>query len=306
MADTAPEPLAEYARKRDFAHTPEPAGSLAPPPDDAPRFVVQEHSATRLHWDLRLERDGVLVSFALPNALPVAPRENHLAVHTEDHPLEYLTFHGDIPKGNYGAGTMSVWDTGTYEVLKWDERKIEVHLRGSRVDAAYALFPLGAKGEAPGKDWMIHLMGDALAPAAEPFPEQGIEPMLARTGALPPAASPPRRPSATSSSTCSGSTGTPSRASPTRSGARSCATSSPTASAGSSPTTSSVRARRSSPPRRRRASRGSWPSASTRPTSRAGAARPGSSTRSSRGRRSSWAAGSPARAAGATASARSS
>jgi bifunctional non-homologous end joining protein LigD len=111
-------PLDEYHRKRDPGATPEPM----PPPeggddgrDGVCRFVVQEHHATRLHWDLRLERDGVLVSFAIPNALPEEPGVNRRAVHTEDHPIEYLDFHGEIPKGNYGAGSMTIWDRGTYE-----------------------------------------------------------------------------------------------------------------------------------------------------------------------------------------------
>ncbi len=180
----AKKPLAEYDAKRDFAATPEPAAKpKRRAKAAAPRFVVQEHHATRLHWDLRLERDGVLVSFAVPNALPVEPRRNHLAVHTEDHPLEYLDFHGEIPQGSYGAGTMTIWDHGTYEVLKWEPRKIEVHLHGERVDARYALFPLD-KSEDP-KDWMIHLMGEPADPEMEPMPDW-IAPMLAKTGTLPP------------------------------------------------------------------------------------------------------------------------
>jgi bifunctional non-homologous end joining protein LigD len=175
--------LGTYRAKRG-APTPEPGGE-APrrrrtPKAKAPRFVVQQHSARRLHWDLRLERDGVLVSFALPNGLPYEPGHNLLAVHTEDHPLEYLEFHGEIPKGSYGAGTMDVWDTGTYEVRKFDEEKIEVRLQGERVDGWYALFPL--KGDRGSDDWMIHRMGDA----AEAAPPERIAPMLATLGrALP-------------------------------------------------------------------------------------------------------------------------
>ena len=104
--------LREYRAKRDFKETPEPAPkkrSRAKQPK-LPRFVVQEHSATRLHWDLRLEHDGALASWAIPNGLPEGPKDNRLAVRTEDHPLEYLTFHGEIPKGSYGAGTMTIWD----------------------------------------------------------------------------------------------------------------------------------------------------------------------------------------------------
>jgi bifunctional non-homologous end joining protein LigD len=144
--------------------------------------VVQEHHATRLHWDLRLERDGVLVSFAVPNGLPTEPGDNRLAVHTEDHPLEYLEFHGEIPKGNYGAGSMTIWDRGTYEELKWEPRKIEVRLHGERVEGRYALFPIGR--EAGTKDWMIHRMDPPADPSAEPMPDR-LVPMLARSGSLP-------------------------------------------------------------------------------------------------------------------------
>lgn len=181
---SAKKPLADYDAKRDFGATPEPkAASKRRRKAAASRFVVQEHHATRLHWDLRLERDGVLVSFAVPNALPVEPGRNHLAVHTEDHPLEYLDFHGEIPAGSYGAGSMTVWDRGTYDVLKWEDRKIEVHLHGERVDAVYALFPIGKEAEP--KDWMVHLMGEPADPAMEPLPGW-IAPMLARAGELPP------------------------------------------------------------------------------------------------------------------------
>jgi bifunctional non-homologous end joining protein LigD len=180
------ERLRTYQAKRDFGATSEPAGrEAAEPAADGPprrRFVVQEHHATRLHWDLRLERDGVLVSFAVPNGLPEEPRDNRLAVHTEDHPLEYLDFHGEIPRGSYGAGTMTIWDAGTYEELKWEPRKIEVRLRGERVQGRYALFPLD-KDDHP-KNWMIHRMDPPADPAAETMPEK-VLPMLARLGKLP-------------------------------------------------------------------------------------------------------------------------
>jgi DNA ligase D-like protein (predicted 3'-phosphoesterase) len=111
----ARDPLTEYVAKRDFVHTPEPgteATGLARPGEL--RFVVQEHHARRLHWDLRLEHDGVLWSWAVPKGIPMRPKPNHLAVRTEDHPLPYLSFEGEIPAGQYGAGTMTVWDRGTY------------------------------------------------------------------------------------------------------------------------------------------------------------------------------------------------
>jgi bifunctional non-homologous end joining protein LigD len=173
--------LETYRSKRSAQKTPEPMGEDAASADRR-RFVIQEHHATRLHWDLRLERDGVLVSFAIPNGLPEAPKDNRLAVHTEDHPLEYLEFEGDIPKGQYGAGTMRVWDRGTYEVLKWEPRKIEARLHGERVQGRYALFPID-KDENP-KNWMIHRMDPPADEAAEPMPEK-IVPMMARTATLP-------------------------------------------------------------------------------------------------------------------------
>src|SRR3954469_782122 len=174
--------LGTYRAKRDFEETPEPAGEATPAADRA-RFVIQEHHATRLHWDLRLEHDGALASWAIPNGLPEEPKDNRLAVRTEDHPLEYLDFHGEIPKGNYGAGTMRIWDRGTYEELKWEPRKVEVALHGERLEGRYALFPLD-KGDQP-KNWMIHRMAPPADPAREPMPDK-IVPMMARAGALPP------------------------------------------------------------------------------------------------------------------------
>jgi bifunctional non-homologous end joining protein LigD len=174
--------LNSYRSKRDFARTREPAGG-AVKDGGAARFVVQEHDAMNLHWDLRLEHDGALVSWALPKGLPQAPNENHFAAATEDHPLEYLAFEGEIPKGQYGAGTMKIWDRGTYECLKWEPRKVEVALHGERVDARYALFPI-AQGEQP-KDWMIHRMDPPADPGREPMPAR-LKPMLATAGKLPP------------------------------------------------------------------------------------------------------------------------
>ena len=106
-------------------------------------------------------------------------------MHTEDHPLEYLDFEGEIPKGEYGAGTMRVWDRGTYDCLKWEPRKIEVALHGERLDARYALFPIDKEDEP--KDWMIHRMDPPADPDREPMPSH-VKPMLARAGQLPPEA----------------------------------------------------------------------------------------------------------------------
>src|SRR6201989_615066 len=110
--------LSEYDRKRDFGATPEPAGAEPAAERDEYRFVMHERTARRLHGDIRLERDGVLVSWAVPKGVPMDPKTNHLAVHTEDHPLEYVSFEGTIPAGEYGGGTMTIWDRGTYECEK--------------------------------------------------------------------------------------------------------------------------------------------------------------------------------------------
>jgi bifunctional non-homologous end joining protein LigD len=178
LATTKPsQKLGDYHAKRDFKATSEPAGD----PDagtDGHRFVIQEHHATRLHWDLRLEHDGVLASWAVPNGIPPDPAENRLAVRTEDHPLEYLEFHGEIPKGQYGAGTMTIWDRGTYELHKWEARKVEVTFHGERLTGRYGLFGIGKPGETK-DDWMIHRMDPPTDPDREPMPER-IVPMMAR------------------------------------------------------------------------------------------------------------------------------
>jgi bifunctional non-homologous end joining protein LigD len=178
--------LKDYRAKRDLANTPEPDDEGHAITGEA-RFVIHEHSATRLHWDLRLERDGVLASWAIPKGLPEEPKDNRLAVWTEDHPIEYLDFHGEIPSGQYGAGTMSIWDRGTYEAIKWEPRKIEVALHGERVNARYALFPISNQDRSQSsrpKEWMIHRMDPPADATREPTPEH-VKPMLARAGPLP-------------------------------------------------------------------------------------------------------------------------
>ncbi|HEX2038409.1 MAG TPA: DNA polymerase ligase N-terminal domain-containing protein [Acidimicrobiales bacterium] len=156
--------LGTYRAKRDFARTPEPAGDAATP-EAGGRFVVQEHHATSLHWDVRLERDGVLASWAVPKGIPPDPRVDHLAVQTEDHPLEYLDFEGVIPEGEYGGGQMTVWDTGTYECEKWHEREVMVVLHGGRARGRYVLF------RTRGRNWMIHRMDPPEDPTRELLPD---------------------------------------------------------------------------------------------------------------------------------------
>ncbi len=174
--------LTKYRGMRDASKTPEPVPKKAPRAGNDDRFVIQEHHARRLHYDLRLERDGVLVSWAVPKNLPDTPSVNHLAVHTEDHPLEYLTFHGTIPTGEYGAGKMIVWDTGTYETEKFNDippngpakgGEVIVTLHGQKIDGRYALI------QTDGKNWLAHRMKDQQRPQAG-----DLAPMLATEGSV--------------------------------------------------------------------------------------------------------------------------
>jgi bifunctional non-homologous end joining protein LigD len=164
--------LSEYEKKRSFEKTPEPRGRKRKKAAKATRFVIQEHHARRLHWDLRLEHDGTLVSFALPRGVPQDPKQNRLAVHTEDHPLEYLEFEGDIPKGSYGAGKMRIWDRGTYDAEKFRDDEVILTFEGDRVKGKYALF------QTKGDNWMIHRMDPPADPDREPMPEK-LKPMAA-------------------------------------------------------------------------------------------------------------------------------
>jgi bifunctional non-homologous end joining protein LigD len=169
----------EYERKRDFAKTPEPAPAKRAKEKRKPRFVVQEHSARRLHWDLRLEHDGAAASWAIPNGIPMDPEQNRKAIRTEDHPLEYLSWEGEIPKGEYGAGSMRVWDSGTYVLEKWTEAKVMAEFEGQRLRGRYAIFRAGKTD----RDWMIHRI-DPPDEVADPFPE-AVVPMLAKLAPLP-------------------------------------------------------------------------------------------------------------------------
>lgn len=143
------EALRTYREKRDFSVTHEPEGDRDM---NANRFVIQEHHSHHLHYDLRLERDRVLKSWAVPKGIPENVGEKHLAVAVEDHPVEYQTFEGEIPKGEYGAGTVTIWDSGTYDTKHWDEEKIEVTLHGRRLSGAYVLVTFKRAGA---KDWLL-------------------------------------------------------------------------------------------------------------------------------------------------------
>ena len=165
--------LTTYRSMRDASRTPEPVPASEPKPGKNNRFVIQEHHARRLHYDLRLERDGVLVSWAVPKNLPDTPSVNHLAVHTEDHPLEYLTFEATIPKGEYGAGKMVVWDTGTYDAEKFRDNEVIMTLHGQRISGRYALI------QTDGDQWLAHRMKDQAAPTVK-----DLAPMLATSGSV--------------------------------------------------------------------------------------------------------------------------
>ena len=158
---------------RDASKTPEPIPSAKPASDQGNTFVIQEHHARRLHYDFRLERDGVLVSWAVPKNLPETTSVNHLAVHTEDHPLEYGTFEGSIPKGEYGAGKVVIWDSGTYEAEKFLDDEVIVNLHGSRISGRYALI------QTNGDQWLAHRMKDQKV-----FDFGEISPMFATHGSV--------------------------------------------------------------------------------------------------------------------------
>ena len=196
--------LSEYVRMRDPDRTPEPFPAVGQPDaEENPTggiFVIQEHHARAYHLDFRLEHHGVLVSWALPRGVPDTPKKNHLAVHTEDHPLEYAQFQGVIPKGEYGAGTVSIWDSGSYECEKWrDGKEVIATLTGQPGGGLHGTkrFALIRTGESD-KQWLIHLMKEqpghhaaaaplAGAPGSAPAPRRlasvpDYAPMLATAG----------------------------------------------------------------------------------------------------------------------------
>ena len=187
--------LTVYRSKRDAQKTPEPVPSSTPGETDGRSFVIQEHHARRLHWDFRLEHDGVLVSWAVPKGPPSDPGQNHLAVHVEDHPLEYGAFEGDIPHGEYGAGHVTIWDSGHYDLEKWrDDEEIIVTLHGTPGgglggERRFALIHTGGEGKAA-QNWLMHLMKpegarrDTPSAAGKPIAGAPVSPMLATLGTV--------------------------------------------------------------------------------------------------------------------------
>lgn len=163
---TGTERLARYRQKRDFGRTEEPRGGRRKSSAREPRFVVQKHDASTLHYDFRLEAGGVLKSWAVPKGPPDDPRRKALAQPTEDHPLEYAGFEGEIPEGEYGAGTVEIWDSGTYDNLTEDHGEpvpveeaidrghVKVRLAGKRLHGGYALTRMRPRdGKSPG--WLL-------------------------------------------------------------------------------------------------------------------------------------------------------
>jgi len=181
-----PDALADYRERRDFRRTPEPSGDDADPQrtsddsdmaqSDAPIFVIQQHAASSMHWDFRIEADGVLKSWAVPKGPSTDPSEKRLAVRTEDHPMDYADFEGTIPEDEYGGGEVIVWDRGTYENLTTDDDgdevpiedalddgTVEIELHGEKLQGAYVLVHTKMRGDE--KNWLLIKKDDDAADA---------------------------------------------------------------------------------------------------------------------------------------------
>src|SRR5207244_2547618 len=174
-------PLTEYKRKRDFGKTAEPKGGKPLPKrvKGASRFVIQKHDASRLHYDFRLEMQGVLKSWAVPKGLPWEQGQKHLAVEVEDHPIEYQTFEGVIPEGNYGGGTVMVWDRGHYYVYgedpakSWREGKLHLVLDGEKAKGEWTLIRLRGNEEKP--QWLLLKTGASLKSLSKKRDDQSVK-----------------------------------------------------------------------------------------------------------------------------------
>ena len=159
-----PKALQRYRQKRDFSKTAEPAPKIPPTTEQGKRrhFVIQKHAASHLHYDFRLEMHGVLKSWAVPKGVPYSPGERRLAMAVEDHPIDYLEFEGTIPKGQYGGGTVMVWDIGTYELIDGDYHKEKLHvlLHGKKLKGEWALVKTGKDGN----KWLLMKVREAIRP----------------------------------------------------------------------------------------------------------------------------------------------
>jgi len=144
--------LSQYSKKRNLLKSKEPSATRKSSPNKL-IYVIHEHHASHLHWDLRLEMEGVLKSWAVPKIPPTTKTEKRLAIQVEDHPLAYAKFRGTIPEGNYGAGKVEIWDKGTYELLKKSPREIEINFNGKKLKGKYVLIKTNY-GNKPGKSWL--------------------------------------------------------------------------------------------------------------------------------------------------------
>jgi DNA ligase D-like protein (predicted 3'-phosphoesterase) len=172
------DPLEKYNAKRDFAKTAEPEGRIAP--GKGRRFMVQKHDATRLHWDFRLEIDGVLKSWAVTRGPSLDPDEKRLAVRTEDHPLSYADFEGTIPKGEYGGGTVMLWDDGQWAPIRaraprtWRRGHLHFTLEGERMKGEWLLIRLKPRGKEKGENWLLRKIDDGFAGATDALVETAL------------------------------------------------------------------------------------------------------------------------------------
>jgi DNA ligase D-like protein (predicted 3'-phosphoesterase) len=145
--------LGEYHKLRNFKKTNEPKGEAKVRKSGKPIYVIQEHHASHLHWDLRLEMDGVLKSWAIPKEPSSDPKVKRLAVQTEDHPIDYADFEGEIPEGMYGAGKVKKWDSGTFEIIDRKEDKLIIRINGKKLKGDYVL--IRTKFGGSGKNWLF-------------------------------------------------------------------------------------------------------------------------------------------------------
>jgi bifunctional non-homologous end joining protein LigD len=180
--------LAPYRKKRDFDKTPEPSGARAAAGNGAPRFVIQRHRARALHYDFRLEIDGVLVSWAVPKGITLDPKARHLAVHVEDHPLDYADFEGVIPEGQYGAGTVLVWDRGTWEPIEdphagLAKGHLKFRLHGEKLRGGWTLVRIKSRDpRQEGKTWLLIKERDEAARPAAKYDITAARPESVLTG----------------------------------------------------------------------------------------------------------------------------
>jgi bifunctional non-homologous end joining protein LigD len=172
--------LQRYKEKRNFRATPEPEGKVTPRKRGALMFVIQKHDATRLHYDFRLEHEGVLLSWAVPKGIPTTKGDKRLAMHVEDHPKDYGDFEGIIPEGNYGAGSVMVWDTGTWEPLHdvadgMSSGKLHFTLHGQKLEGEWTLVRMRARSEASGKDeWLLIKSGENVPAISAKADDQSV------------------------------------------------------------------------------------------------------------------------------------